>query len=290
MLCVITQPDREKGRGMHPGKTPVKIFAEEQGIKVFQPYRKDLKKEIELLRSLNADIFVIVAYGIILPKEIIDLPKIFSINLHGSLLPAYRGAAPINWAIINNEAETGTTVIKLTEEMDAGPVISSSKIDIEQTDNAHTLEEKLAQSGSRLLLETINNIEANNYKLIEQDESKITFAPKLIKHIGLIDWEDKAINIYNLIRGCFGWPGAFTYYRGKLIKIIQAEYEETAQSGYLPGQIYEANKEGIRVVATRGSIIIRQLQPEGKKSMGCADFISGHKLSKGDRFLNKASF
>ncbi|MFA6350561.1 MAG: methionyl-tRNA formyltransferase [Candidatus Omnitrophota bacterium] len=289
ILCVVTQPDREQGRGMHLGKTPVKTFANDKQIRIFQPYKKDLKNEIELLSGFNADIFVVVAYGLILPKEIIELPKIFSINLHGSLLPAYRGAAPINWAIINNEKETGVTVIKLTEEMDAGPIIQNRKITIEQADNAHTLEEKLSKAGAKLLLDTINNIAINKYKLTGQDENKITYAPKLIKQNGLIDWEDNAQSIINLIRGCFGWPGAFTYYNGKLIKILRAESSKIAVHEYQPGQICEIDKNGIHVVVAGGSIVIRELQPEGKKSMSCADFISGHKLIKGNSFL-KSSF
>ncbi|MCX5712544.1 MAG: methionyl-tRNA formyltransferase [Candidatus Omnitrophica bacterium] len=287
VLYVITQPDREKGRGMHLGKTPVKIFAEEKGLKVFQPYRKDLNDEIDFLRKFNADIFVVVAYGLILPKAIIDLPKIFSINLHGSLLPNYRGAAPINRAIINGDTETGTTVIKLIVEMDAGPVISSKKVNIKETDNAHTLEEKLAISGAELLLETLNDIQASDYKLLEQDKTKVTLAPKLLKQTGLIDWEDSAVNISNLIRGCFGWPGAFTYYRGKMIKILQAEYDKSTVSDYLSGQIYEIGKDGIRVKTGNGSVVIKQLQPEGKNVMSCADFISGHKITKGDILTSK---
>jgi methionyl-tRNA formyltransferase len=284
VICAITQPDREKGRGLHLGKTPVKIFAEEKGLKIYQPFRKDLKKEIDLLRSLDADMFVVVAYGLILPKEIINLPKLFCINLHASLLPAYRGAAPINWAIINNEKQTGVSIIKLSESMDAGPIISSKKIVIDKDDNAFTLEEKLAHAGSKLLVDTINSIESGNYKLKEQDKAKVTFAPKLTRQSGSIDWNDKAENIYNLIRGCFGWPGAFTYYKGKLIKIIRSDWDKSRDPDYEPGQICSIQKEGIRVNAADATVVIKELQPEGKKIMSCAEFISGHKLAKGDTF------
>jgi methionyl-tRNA formyltransferase len=226
-----------------------------------------------------------MAYGQILSQGVLDIPKIFSINVHASSLPKYRGAAPINWAIINGEETTGITVMKMTKEMDAGPIIQQAMLDISDSDTAITLEDKLSQIGAQTLSDTLGAIENNNYRLVPQDESKVSFAPKLKKEDGLIDWSKSIQDIYNLIRGCAGWPSAFTYYQGKLLKILKVSVSPTPRTCVFPscGEIMRVSKEGI-VVATGGdNLIIEELQIEGKKKMKAEDFISGHRIKPGDR-------
>ena len=220
--CVVTQPDRQKGRGLTLESTQIKRVSLEFGLRVYQPQKVNTPEVIEFLKDLSPDLFVVIAYGQILAPEILKIPKILPLNVHGSLLPKYRGAAPINWAIIKGEKTTGITIIKMVREMDAGPIIFQREIDISDDDTAITLEDKLSRKAQEILPDVIKNIEVKSYKLITQDEGKASFAPRLKKEDGLIPWDKSAQDIYNLIRGCFGWPGAFTYYQGKLLKIYKA--------------------------------------------------------------------
>jgi len=278
--CIVTQPDRQKGRGLHLESTAVKNTSLEAGIRIYQPENINTSESIEFLKSLNPDLFVVISYGQILSQEILDIPKLFAINAHASLLPKYRGAAPINWAIICGEKITGVTIIRMTEKMDAGPIITQEAIDIQEDDTAIILEDKLSKAAAGLLIKTVISIKNNSYKFTPQDESKISFAPKLKKEDGLINWNKPASEICNLIRGVINWPGAFTYYNGKLLKIykakISSQVREFASSN--PGEILEASKEGIVVFTGKGNIIIEELQIEGKRRMRVKEFIAGHKI------------
>ncbi len=280
VTCVLTQPDRQKGRGLHFAGTVIKTIASESGIRIYQPYNVNDSDTIKFLKDLNPDLFVVIAYGQILSSAILSIPKVFSINLHASLLPKYRGAAPINWAIIKREKITGITVIKMTKEMDAGPIIQQKEIEISNDDTSITLEDKLSHFAAQLLLASLNSIEDNNYNLIPQDENNVSFAPKLKKEDGRIDWNKPACDIYNLIRGCISWPGAFTYYKGKLLKIYKARVSSQVRkfASSNPGEILEASKEGIVVFTGKGNIIIEELQIEGKRRMRVEEFIAGHKI------------
>ncbi|MFH1888797.1 MAG: methionyl-tRNA formyltransferase [Candidatus Omnitrophota bacterium] len=211
--CVVTQPDREKGRGLRSAGTAVKIIASESGARIYQPQNINTRDAVEFLKGLKPDLFVVIAYGQILSSSVLDIPGIFSINLHASLLPKYRGAAPVNWAVIKGEKITGVSVMKMVEKMDAGAVIQQKETSISDDDTAVTLEERLSEMAAQLLLDTLTSIESNNYNLTPQDESRVTFAPKLKKEDGRIKWDKAASDIHNLIRGCMGWPGAFTYYK-----------------------------------------------------------------------------
>lgn len=214
--CVVTQPDRQKGRGLSIAGTPVKTTASEAGLKLYQPKDVNTPEAIKILKNLNPDLLVVIAYGQILSQEILNIPKLFAVNLHASILPKYRGAAPINRAIINGESATGVTIIKMVRQMDAGPVILQKAVDISETDTSVTLEEKLSDIGAHLLLQSLKLIENGEYKLIPQDEAKVIFAPKLKKEDGLIKWDKPAQDIYNLIRGCIVWP--------ELLPIIRVNY------------------------------------------------------------------
>jgi methionyl-tRNA formyltransferase len=287
--CVVTQPDRPKGRGLALAPTPISRLAGELGLKIYQPKQINNDEVINFLKTLSADLFIVIAYGQILSQEILDIPKIFALNVHASLLPKYRGAAPINWAIIKGEKTSGITIIKMVKEMDAGPIILQESIKIDAEDTAITLEDKLSSQAAKLLLDSLILVEKNNYNLSLQDEDKVSFAAKLKKEDGRINWNESSNEIYNLIRGCIPWPGAFTYYQGKLLKIYKAKVIRL--SGYQvirrPGEIIEVSHEGITVVTGEGSLIIEELQIEGKRRMKSEEFIAGHKINIGEMLGKK---
>lgn len=282
--CVITQPDRAKGRGLAISSTLIKETAEELGLKVFQPPSVNSPVAIKSLKDLNPDLFVIIAYGQLLSQHVLDIPKIMSINAHASLLPKYRGAAPINWAVIKGEKATGVSIMKVVKKMDAGPIILQKEIAISQDDTAITLEAKLSRLAASGLMESLAMIEQNNYKLVPQDAKKASLAPKLKKTDGEIDWNKSAGEIFDLIRGCVGWPGAFTHYKGKLLKIHKAKIGEVSecQSLRVSGEILGVSGDGIVVACGKGSLAIEELQIEGKRAMMAAEFIAGHKISAGE--------
>ncbi|MFH1247916.1 MAG: methionyl-tRNA formyltransferase [Candidatus Omnitrophota bacterium] len=282
--CVVTRPDRKKDRGMHFKPMPVKLVAQNRKLKIYQPQDVNSQEAVELLGKIKPDLFVVIAYGKFLSQELLELPKILSINLHASLLPIYRGAAPINWAMINGEEVTGVSVIKMTREMDAGPIISQKKTVISADEDALQLEQRLSRLGAELLLDVIEDLSLNNHKLIEQDSQKVSFAPKIKKGNGQINWSAKSRQVFNLVRGVAGWPGAFTYYKGKLLKIYKASVSDALyqKQDVLPGEVLDISKEGLVVNTGSGALVILQLQPEGKRVMSAQEFISGHKISPGE--------
>jgi len=286
ILCAVTQPDKKKGRHLRLGVTDVKALALEAKLKVFQPENINTAKSVEFLKSLNADLFIIVAYGQMLAQEVLDIPKVFPLNIHASILPKYRGAAPINWVIIRGETVTGVTIMQVTKKMDSGPIISQKETSILDSDDAVSLELKLCDLGAELLSKAIPLIKNKDYKLTLQDERKVTFAPKLKKSDGLVDWNKPAQEISNLVRGALPWPSAFTYYKGKLLKIYQAIGLPTGQFGSCPvGKVLNASKEGIAVGTGQGALLIQELQIEGKRRMKVEEFISGHKISPSDQLI-----
>jgi methionyl-tRNA formyltransferase len=283
VVCVVTQPDKKKGRHLQVSGTDVKSIAVLAKLKIFQPENIKSKESVKFLTSLDADLFVIAAYGQILSQGVLDIPKIMPINIHASLLPRYRGAAPINWAIINGDKQSGVTIMYVTLKMDSGPVIMQKEIKIEDQDTAVSLEKKLSLCGSQLLMEALVRIDNRDYRLVEQDEDKVVYAPKLKKEIGLIDWNTSAVNIHNQIKGVIPWPGAFTSYRQKLLKIFQAQVLPIFPN-HKPsaGEVIRADKHGILVACSRGFLEIKELQLEAGKRMPAQNFIIGHKLSAGE--------
>lgn len=281
--CVVTQPDRNKGRGLHAAKTVIKEFAQGSGMQVYQPQSVNSPEAVNLFTKLNPDLFVVIAYGQIFSQEVLAIPKIMPLNMHGSLLPCYRGAAPINWAIINGERETGVTAIKMAVKMDAGPVIAQEKINIDTQDTFLSLEDRLSVAAAVVLIDSLDLISGNRHGFTAQDETKATFAPKLTKADGLIDWSKPASAIYNLIRGCLGWPDAFTYYNKKLFKIHKAELNPALapQINQHAGEIIKVSKDGILVCAKDGYLLVKELQLEGKRKMRAEEFIAGHKIALG---------
>ena len=283
--AVVTQPDRSKGRGLFVSATAVKDFARKASLPVLQPENVNSEDPIDVLTNIQPDLFVVIAYGQLLSGKLLSVPKLFSVNLHASLLPRLRGAAPINWAIIRGEHATGVTVIKLVEDLDAGPIISQKTADILISDTAYSLKNKLAVLGADLLVDTIDDLKGGTYSLREQDNSLVSFAPKLKKNDGLINWSQPASDIDNLIRGCFSWPGAYTYYQGKILKVYKADIVafDSQRSGYIPGTIVEIRKDGLLIATGDSALLILEVQPEAKRVMSAADFIAGHRVSVGNK-------
>jgi methionyl-tRNA formyltransferase len=283
LACVVTQPDKQKGRHLQLASTEVKNTAVAAGLKIFQPENINSQESVKFLKGLDADLFVIAAYGQILSQGVLDIPRIMPINIHASLLPRYRGAAPINWAIINGDKKTGITIMYVTLKMDSGPIIMQQEIKIQDQDTALSLEEKLSLGGARLLMEALVIIDQRSYCLVEQDEDKAVYAPKMKKDTGLIDWNTPAVNIYNQIKGVISWPGAFTSYRKKRLKIFQAQLLPIFPSHKpYPGEVIRADKHGMVVACGRGFLEIKELQLEAGKRMSASNFIIGHKLTAGE--------
>lgn len=287
--CVITQPDKAKGRGLLVSPTEVKTLAQDLGLKVFQPKLINAPSSIEYLKALQPDLFVIISYGQILVEEVIAIPSLMTINVHASLLPKYRGASPINLSIINGDRYTGASVIKLVRKMDAGPLILQKTIAIDDTDTNITLEDKLSNLSGSLLIEGIESIKNKAYNLESQDESSVSYAYKLKKEFGLIDWEKSAVDIHNHVRGCLNWPSSFTYYQGKLVKILKTkliQYNEDFTVAK-PGKIVGVSKNGIVVACGLGGLNIDELQMEGSRKLRIDEFITGHRISVDDEFSRK---
>ena len=274
IFAVFTQEDKPAGRGRKLTPSPIKKKALELGISVYQPEKLDFDT-ISKIKDINPDFIIVVAYGKILPEEILNLPKYYALNLHPSLLPKYRGAAPINWAIMNGEKYTGISIIKMTKELDAGDILYQEKVEIGEEEDAKTLSERLSQIGGEALKKVIPLCLEGKISLIPQDENLATYAPKLKKEDGLINWEEKGEKIKNKVRGLIPWPCAYSYLKGKMIKILKVSviYEKASFS---PGTIVLADKKrGILVSASDSLIKIEKLQPEGRKVLSWKEYLVG---------------
>lgn len=277
---VITQKDKPKGRGKKIQYPPVKSKALELGLEVFQPDNVNNSESIDKICDLNPDIIVVVAYGQILKKEILNMPKYGCINVHASLLPKYRGAAPINWAIINGEVNTGIAIMKMEEGLDTGDVILSKSIDINDDDDYLTLHDKLADIGGKLTIEAIMELVEGRAKLSPQDNSKSSYAPMIYKETGHIDWSRSGLEIFNLVRGLKPWPIAYTDYNGENVKIHKVEFiKETTKD--INGKIEKVSKDGIYVNVKDGYIIIKELQFPGKKVLTVGQYLAGNNIETG---------
>lgn len=283
-LCVVTQPDKHKARGMGLAGTAVKDEALRLGIEIFQPENINETVSIQFLKSLNADLFVVAAYGRMLSNEILSVPKIMPVNLHPSLLPKYRGAAPLNWVLINGEKSTGVSVVRMVKKMDAGPVLLSLAGDIQEEDDAVTLGKRLSDKGADLLVEAVRRLEKGVLDGIPQNDGEATFAPLLKKDDGRIEWDKTASSIHNLVRGCAGWPGTFTYFRGRILKIKETGITGFLPAGSSPGEISLVSDKGLQIACKEGSLLVKRLQPESKKEMTAQEFINGYNPLPGEYF------
>lgn len=275
---VFTQPDKPRGRGMKESPSPVKSLAMKNGIPVFQPVTFKDGAATEILRSLEPDLLVVVAYGRILPQSFLDVPRMGCINLHGSLLPKYRGAAPIQWAVLNGDRVTGVSVQYMAAAMDAGDVIASRETDIGEFETAGELFERLKDLGAELLVETVLKIGAGDVVRIPQIDADATYTKMLDKSMSPIDWTMKPRQIIKHICGLDPWPVATTELDGREIRVFKAEYTDTV-TALDPGKIVSAGREGIEISCGGGSTVrIVELQPAGKKRMSAAAYLLGHPL------------
>lgn len=277
---VISQKDKPKGRGKKVQHTPVKTKALELGLKVYQPENINDDESIDIIRNLKPDIIVVAAYGQILKNEILSMPKYGCINVHASILPKYRGAAPINWAIINGESETGITIMRMEEGLDTGDMIMKSIVKINHDDDYITMHNKLANLGGQLVVKAIENIRKNNVTYTPQDSNKSTYAPMIYKETGKIDWFKSGNHIYNLVRGLKPWPIAYTNYKGENLKIHSVEFLKK-ENDEINGKILKVEKEGIYVSVNDGYIIIKELQFPGKKILTVKQYLAGNSIEEG---------
>jgi methionyl-tRNA formyltransferase len=251
-----------------------------------QPVKIRKKEVLQQIKDLEPEVIVVIAYGQILPKSLLDIPPLGCINVHGSLLPKYRGAAPINWSIIQGEEETGITTMFMDEGMDTGDMLLKRKIPIGKEDTAGTLHDKLCVVGAEVLLETLQQLEKGTLKRMPQDHDAATYAPMLKKEDGCVDWQEAAITIDRKVRGLFPWPGAYTVFQGKTVKLLKVAVEDSpgGTGDTLPGTVVALDKNIGPVIATgEGCIRILQIQPQNKKPMNCSDFCRGYRLAEGDR-------
>lgn len=281
VAAVATQPDKPKGRGKQVHKTPVKIEAEKHGIEVLQPEKVKDPGFIETVRSLSPDVAVVVAFGQILPKELLDLPKHGCINVHASLLPALRGAGPIQWAIINGDKMSGVTTMQMDTGLDTGDMLMKTAVPIEKDETGGSLHDKLSAAGAALLVETLDALEAGTLTRTPQDDAVSTYAPMLDKKLGSIDWRKQADAIERLVRGLNPWPSAYTRLAGKLLKIWKASAATQESPLAEPGTVLSAESGAIRIQCGSGVLEILELQLEGKKRMTASEFLRGYPVEKG---------
>ena len=293
IIGVITQPDRPSGRGKKLKPTPVKEISVKHDLHLYQPERLRKKESVEYLKQLNPDVIVVAAFGQLLPQIVLDIPPCGVINIHPSLLPKYRGAAPIQWTLINGEEETGVTLMLLDAGEDTGDIICMERIPIQLEDTAVTLHQKLADIGARLLLEVLSNLQPGQPPSASpQNHAEATHAPRLTKDIGCINWSESSTIIHNLIRGTSGWPGAYTFFReNTLIKIMQTIpcCSKENKLNENSGTIRINTEQDLFVSTANGEIQLLQVQPATKKVMSAKDFVNGYQLKTGECFVSSES-
>lgn len=283
IVGVVTQPDKARGRGQKIKPIAIKKYAIENQISpVLQPLKLKEIEFINELRQLQADLFVVVAFRI-LPQEVFNIPVLGTINLHPSLLPRYRGAAPINWTIINGERETGITIIKISERVDAGGILLQKKVSVQEDETAGSLHDRLSLMGSELLLSAVNKLAANDFTLQKQDDYLMTPAPKINKETCHISFNQPAGKVKDWIHGLSPYPTAFTYLNGKQVNLYRAKIVSDAiQKKELPGTVIKADEGEIHVVCHPGIVSILELQREGKKKLTSAEFLRGFRINLGE--------
>lgn len=281
VVAVVTQPDKQKGRGKEVQMSPVKECALKHDIPVLQPVRIKEEQEIQKLREYPADIFVVAAFGQLLTEEILNMPKFGCINIHASLLPAYRGAAPIQWAVINGEEKTGVTIQQMAKGLDTGDMLLKREVVIDEKETGASLFDKLMEVGAQLVVEVLPMIENGEIIPEKQDEEKATYVGRLTKAMGLIDFTKDAVVIERLIRGLNSWPSAYTTINGKTLKIWEADVV-LGKEGANPGEIISVEKDAFTVATGKDALRITSVQLEGKKRMAVKDFLLGYPLKAGE--------
>lgn len=278
VVGVVTQPDKSKGRSKALVPTPVKEVALKHGIEVFQPKRIRAEEAVATVKAMNPEVIVVVAFGQIIPKEILEMAPYGCLNVHASLLPAYRGAAPIQWAVLNGEKESGVTIMRMDEGLDTGDMISKVIVPLDVKETSETLFDKLSEAGARLLAETLPKVASGEAVYEKQpEESPTAYACMISKQMGEIDWKKSAVEIERLVRGMNSWPSAYTKLDGKTLKVWASHVESEDQTGN-PGEILQADKNGIKVQTGKGVLVLEEIQLEGKKRMTVDAFLRGYTI------------
>lgn len=275
--AVVTQPDKQKGRGKEMQMTPVKQCALKHGIPILQPVKIREQEAVEELKKYPADLFVVAAFGQLLSEEILSMPRFGCVNIHASLLPAYRGAAPIQWVILNGETRTGVTIQQMAKGLDTGDMLLKKTVEIDEKETGASLHDKLMLTGAELIVEVLPKIEKGELIPEKQDESKASYYGRLTKSMGLIDWNQDAVSIERLIRGLNSWPSAYTCYKGKTLKIWDGEVIP-GKAKEAPGTVTQVSKDSFTVAAGEGSIRVTSLQLEGKRKVSAKDFLLGYEV------------
>ncbi|MFN4132114.1 MAG: methionyl-tRNA formyltransferase [Caldimicrobium sp.] len=282
LLGVVTQPDKPKGRGLEPTPSPVKTWALEHNLKILEPAKLKDKTFLLTLKEINPDLIVVFAYGKILPKEVLEIPKEGCWNIHLSLLPKYRGASPVQWALLNGEKETGVTIMLMDEGMDTGPILLQKKLPIEDDDTTPILLKKLSNLSVEALKEALSLHKMGKLKPIPQPQEEVSYAPLIKKDDGLVNFRDPAELIVRKIKAFTPWPGVFTFFKGKILKIHSAEVKDLESQGKTPGEILKIGKEGLYIVTSSKVLLLKEVQMEGKKKISAYDFAQGFHLKVGD--------
>lgn len=284
VAAVVVQPDKPAGRGLALRPPAVKVRALDLGLEVWQPTKVRTAAFAERLRNLEADVGVVVAYGRILPRTVLDAPRAGCVNVHASLLPRWRGAAPIQWSIVRGDTETGVTLMKMDEGMDTGPILANAKTSIDRHDDAASLSERLSKLGAELLRRELPRYLAGEITPQPQDDAEATLAPPLRREHGWIDWSRPATVVHDQIRGMYPWPGAHTALQGRRIKVHRAVPSTLDPDEAKPGEVTALAPEGILVACSRGTLQIQELQESGRRRVDAQAFISGRRIAVGDRF------
>ena len=281
VLAVVTQPDRPKGRGRKVAVSPVKRVATEYRLEVLQPEKVSDRQFCEVVRGKRPDLLIVVAFGQILKDELLDIPRWGAINIHASLLPKYRGAAPIHWAILNNESKTGLTAMRMDRGLDTGPILLQEEVNIGQDETAGQLHERLSGRSGDFLLRTLKGLEEGRLKEKPQDQASATYATKIDREMSLVSWDQPAHTVSALIRALDPWPGALTTLEGREIKLFSSRVLGEERLGTVPGKVARQVEDALEVETGRGVIEIRELQIPGKKRLVAGDFLRGFPLEEG---------
>jgi len=284
VVLVVTQPDRPKGRGQALHPPPVKIRALELGIPLLQPLKVRDPEALAAIEASRPDLIVVVAFGQILPRALLEMPPYGCINVHASLLPRYRGAAPINWCIIEGETETGVTTMQMDVGLDTGDMLLKKRVSIGPDETAGELHDRLMVLGAEAMVETLDLLKRGELSPEKQDDSLSTYAPMLKKETGLVDWTMPAERVRNLVRGVDPWPGAYTWFEGRMLKLFSPRLGTGSGA---PGTILAATPAGIEIACGDGSVIFREVQTEGKRRMDAASFCAGHRIPPGSRVFRE---
>ncbi|MFW5926349.1 MAG: methionyl-tRNA formyltransferase [Myxococcota bacterium] len=284
VVAVVTQPDRPAGRGMALKPPPVKVRALELGLEVLQPTRVRTPDFAERLRSSDADVGVVVAYGRILPRAVLDAPRLGCVNVHASLLPRWRGAAPVQWALVHGDRESGVCLMRMDEGMDTGPVLSCERVPVGPDETAGELSGRLSRLGADLLRRDLPRYVAGELEPTPQPEEGIRLAPLLHKEHGRVDWSRSAREVHDRVRGMSPWPGAFTTMGGRVVKIHRTHVVDEQGQVASPGTVVQAAGEDLHVACGRGTVAIDELQTEGRKRLTAQQFLAGHPWPPGERF------